>query len=217
MKQTQNLFVRRTDPWTFYCHLCKKYGDDSHLATKAHGDAVELSATISWMCGGIPRILRAPHQGAPASSNICQQMRKAWWGPRLDNTRAQALKIFANLDTVTFHTKTKSYVIPKSELVLGTLWMVPYDAESGNSTSPKRASKRLPWSGTPRRLASHYLRRECGRRPPMRRRTHCAGSAQIAWARPRTVPWPSAHTARVRLLPMASPLDQEGMATEGHR
>ena len=51
MKDTQNLFVRQQDAWTFYCHLCKKVSDP---------DAVELSATISWMCGGLPRILRTP-------------------------------------------------------------------------------------------------------------------------------------------------------------
>ena len=84
------------------------------------------------MCGGIPRILREQHQGAPACGAICQQMCKAWWGPHLDNMRAQALKIVAIFFTVTFHTKAKSYVIPKSELQLGTLWMVPSAAESGN-------------------------------------------------------------------------------------
>ena len=106
MKQTQNLFVRQNDTWTCYCHLFAKKNDESHLASKAHRDAVELSATMSWMCGGIPRILREPHKGAPAFGAVCQQMCKAWWGPHLDNMRAQVLRTFAKLDTVTFHTKT---------------------------------------------------------------------------------------------------------------
>ena len=132
MRDTQNLYVRQQDAWTSYCHLCKKHADQAHLDTQAHRGAVELSATISWMCGGIPRILRVPHQGAPASGNTCQQMCKAWWGPHLDNMRAQALKIFANLETVTFHTKTKAQVIPTRELGLGSLWIVAYEVESGH-------------------------------------------------------------------------------------
>ena len=132
MKDTQNLFVRQQDAWTFYCHLCKKVSDPAHLATQTHRDAVELSATISWMCGGLPRILRTPHMGAPASGNIWQQMCKAWWGPYVDNMRAQALFVFANLDTVTFQTKTKAYSIPARELEIGSLWIVLYEGEFGN-------------------------------------------------------------------------------------
>ena len=46
MKDTQNMFVRQQDAWTFYCHLWKKCTDDGHMPTQAHRDAVELSATI---------------------------------------------------------------------------------------------------------------------------------------------------------------------------
>ena len=105
MKDTQNMFVRMIDQWTSYCHLCKKHSDRNHLASQAHRDAVELSVTISWMCGGLPRILRTPRQGAPAVGNICQAMCRAWWGPHVDNMRAQAVKLFANVDTVSFSDK----------------------------------------------------------------------------------------------------------------
>ena len=46
MRDTQNLYVRQQDAWTFYCHLWKKCTDDGHMSTQAHRDAVELSATI---------------------------------------------------------------------------------------------------------------------------------------------------------------------------
>ena len=50
MRDTQNIFVRGHDAWTFCFRLCKKNSDEAHLASQAHRAAVELSATISWMC-----------------------------------------------------------------------------------------------------------------------------------------------------------------------
>ena len=49
------------------------------------------------MHGGLPRILRTPHYGALAAGSICQSMRRAWWGPQVDNMRAQAMKLLANM------------------------------------------------------------------------------------------------------------------------
>ena len=95
MRDTQHMFVRRVDQWTFYCHLCKKQAGDAHLASAAHRSAVEFSASISWMCGVRPRILRTPCLGAPVACPICQEMCRAWWGPRVVNMLAQAVNIFA--------------------------------------------------------------------------------------------------------------------------
>ena len=84
---------------------------------------------------------------------MCQQMCKSWWGSRVDNMRAQALKVLATLDTVTFHTKSKSYGIPVRELEIGSLWIVPYEGEFGNHE--RRESKTgiktvaTEWSSTP--------------------------------------------------------------------
>ena len=88
MRDTQNMFGRTIDPWTFYCHLCKKNSDEAHLASAAHRAAVELSANISWMCGGLQRSLRAPRLGAPTAGLIGQERCRAWWGPRAGNARA---------------------------------------------------------------------------------------------------------------------------------
>ena len=46
--------------------------------------------------------------------------------------RAQAMQIFANMDTVAFQTKGKSYVISAHELEIDSLWTVPYEGEIGN-------------------------------------------------------------------------------------
>ena len=106
MKQTQNLFVRQNDTWTCYCHLFAKKVMNRTWRPRHIGMQLSSVPPCLGCVGGIPRILREPHKGAPASGAVCQQMCKAWWGPHLDNMRAQALRIFAKLDTVTFHTKT---------------------------------------------------------------------------------------------------------------
>ena len=84
------------------------------------------------MCGGPPRILRTPRLGAPAAGNNCQSMRRAWWGPRVDNARAQAMKLFDNVDAATLQTESRSYVIRAHELEIGPPLDPPVRNEMGN-------------------------------------------------------------------------------------
>ena len=59
-------------------------------------------------------------------------MCRAWWGPQVDNIGAQAKQFFANIETVTFQTKSKSSVINAHELEIGSLWAVSYEGELDN-------------------------------------------------------------------------------------
>ena len=47
-------------------------------------------------------------------------MCRAWWGPQIDNMRAQAMQLFANMDTVPFQAKSKSYVVSARQLEIGS-------------------------------------------------------------------------------------------------
>ena len=46
--------------------------------------------------------------------------------------RAQAMKLFAILDTATLQIKSKAYVINARELEIGSMWIVPYEGGMGN-------------------------------------------------------------------------------------
>ena len=74
----------------------------------------------------------------------------------MDNMRAQAAKLFANVDAVTFQTKSKSYVINARELEIGSLWIVPYEGEMGNydKTEAKTGENTvaMEWRSIPPRL-----------------------------------------------------------------
>ena len=84
--------LRRMDHGT--AHFVAKCATESHITSAAHTRQVQLSAAISWMCGGVPFSLRVPHTGAPSHSHVTQSMCRAWWGPHVDTMRHRAQQIF---------------------------------------------------------------------------------------------------------------------------
>ena len=101
-ERCQTCHVARAEgQWDSMCHLCGKRADDSHIASKAHVEAVNLSATSSWLAGGLPLYLCKPHTGSPAYGQITQSLAQAWRGPHLDSMGHHAQQILNKIEYVT--------------------------------------------------------------------------------------------------------------------
>ena len=154
---TSTHFVRANENGP-YCHLCKKQCDWNHANSAGHREHINLSASISWMCGGLPCYLRAPHTGCPTWGNpLTQAMCKAWWGPHVDSLRDRAIRMYQNMKTVVLQSNKSCVEIPTSELVPGSLWFVPYEAGEGMYERAARKGNKevvraLEWNSIPQGL-----------------------------------------------------------------